>query len=32
MRDPSEDFQFEPEQTTTAIIAHHRQAKYFNVR
>jgi len=28
----SEDFQLEPEQTTTALIVHHRQAKYFNVR
>jgi 5-methyltetrahydrofolate--homocysteine methyltransferase len=28
----SEGFQLEPEQTTTAIITHHRQAKYFNVR
>ncbi len=28
----SEDFQLEPEQTTTAIITHHKQAKYFNVR
>ncbi len=28
----SEEFQLEPEQTTTAIITHHRQAKYFNVR
>jgi len=28
----SEEFQLEPEQTTTALITHHRQAKYFNVR
>jgi 5-methyltetrahydrofolate--homocysteine methyltransferase len=28
----TEEFQLEPEQTTTAIITHHRQAKYFNVR
>jgi len=28
----SEEFQLEPEQTTTAIIVHHDQAKYFNVR
>jgi 5-methyltetrahydrofolate--homocysteine methyltransferase len=28
----SETFQLEPEQTTTALIAHHRQARYFNVR
>jgi len=28
----TEEFQLEPEQTTTALIAHHRQAKYFNVR
>ncbi|MCO6437872.1 MAG: methionine synthase [Phycisphaerae bacterium] len=28
----SEEFQLEPEQTTTALIVHHRQAKYFNVR
>jgi 5-methyltetrahydrofolate--homocysteine methyltransferase len=28
----SEEFQLEPEQTTTAIITAHRQAKYFNVR
>lgn len=28
----SEEFQLEPEQTTTAIITHHKQAKYFNVR
>jgi len=28
----SEEFQLEPEQTTTAIIVHHRHAKYFNVR
>ncbi len=27
----SEEFQLEPEQTTTALIAHHRQAKYFTV-
>ena len=28
----TEKFQLEPEQTTTAIITHHRQAKYFHVR
>ncbi|MHC5109304.1 MAG: methionine synthase [Planctomycetota bacterium] len=28
----SSEFQLEPEQTTTALITHHRQAKYFNVR
>jgi 5-methyltetrahydrofolate--homocysteine methyltransferase len=28
----SEHFQLEPEQTTTALIVHHKQAKYFNVR
>ena len=28
----SEEFQLEPEQTTTALITHHHQAKYFNVR
>ena len=28
----SEEFQLEPEQTTTALIVHHQQAKYFNVR
>jgi 5-methyltetrahydrofolate--homocysteine methyltransferase len=28
----SEEFQLEPEQTTTALITHHKQAKYFNVR
>ncbi|HNQ22998.1 MAG TPA: methionine synthase [Phycisphaerae bacterium] len=28
----TETFQLEPEQTTTALIVHHRQAKYFNVR
>jgi len=28
----TEEFQLVPEQTTTAIIVHHRQAKYFNVR
>ncbi len=28
----SEEFQLEPEQSTTALITHHRQAKYFNVR
>ncbi len=27
----SEEFQLEPEQTTTALITHHRQAKYFAV-
>ncbi|UCC30322.1 MAG: methionine synthase, partial [Phycisphaerales bacterium] len=28
----TEQFQLEPEQSTTALIVHHRQAKYFNVR
>ena len=28
----SEEFQLEPEQSTTALIVHHPQAKYFNVR
>jgi len=28
----TDEFQLEPEQTTTALICHHRQAKYFNVR
>jgi len=28
----SETFQLEPEQSTTALIVHHRQAKYFDVR
>jgi len=28
----SEEFQLEPEQSTSAIIAHHPEAKYFNVR
>jgi len=28
----SEEFQLDPEQSTTALICHHRQAKYFNVR
>ncbi len=28
----SDEFQLEPEQTTTALICHHKQAKYFNVR
>jgi 5-methyltetrahydrofolate--homocysteine methyltransferase len=28
----SEEFQLEPEQTTTALVVHHPQAKYFNVR
>ncbi len=27
----SEEFQLEPEQSTTALVAHHPQAKYFNV-
>jgi len=27
----SEQFQLEPEQSTTALVAHHPQAKYFNV-
>ncbi|GMU35825.1 MAG: methionine synthase [Phycisphaerae bacterium] len=27
----SEEFQLEPEQTTTALVTHHRQAKYFTV-
>ncbi len=28
----TEEFQLDPEQSTTAIVVHHRQAKYFNVR
>lgn len=28
----TEEFQLDPEQTTTAIVVHHNQAKYFNVR
>ncbi len=28
----TETFQLDPEQSTTALIVHHRQAKYFNVR
>ncbi len=28
----SDEFQLEPEQSTTALIVHHKQAKYFNVR
>jgi len=28
----TQEFQLEPEQTTTAVITHHRQAKYFNAR
>jgi len=28
----SEEFQLDPEQSTTALICHHHQAKYFNVR
>lgn len=28
----SEDFQLDPEQSTTALITHHPEAKYFNVR
>ena len=28
----SESFQLDPEQSTTAIVVHHQQAKYFNVR
>lgn len=28
----SEEFQLEPEQSTSAIIAHHPEARYFNVR
>jgi 5-methyltetrahydrofolate--homocysteine methyltransferase len=27
----SEQFQLEPEQSTTAIVLHHPEAKYFNV-
>jgi len=27
----SEEFQLEPEQSTSAIIVHHRQAKYFSI-
>ena len=28
----SEQFQLEPEQSTTAIVLHHPEAKYFNIR
>jgi len=28
----SEEFQLDPEQSTTAIVAHHPEARYFNVR
>ncbi|MBE0557464.1 MAG: hypothetical protein IH628_09555, partial [Proteobacteria bacterium] len=28
----TEEFQLEPEQSTSAIIVHHPQARYFNVR
>ena len=28
----SEEFMLEPEQSTSAIIAYHPQARYFNVR
>ena len=28
----SEEFQVDPEQSTNALIAHHPEAKYFNVR
>ena len=28
----NEEFQLEPEQTTTALVCHHPEAKYFNVR
>ena len=28
----SQEFQLDPEQSTTALIVHHKQAKYFNVR
>ena len=28
----TESFHLEPEQTTTALICHHPEAKYFNVR
>jgi 5-methyltetrahydrofolate--homocysteine methyltransferase len=28
----TEQFQLEPEQSTTALITHHRQAEYFTVR
>ncbi len=28
----SNEFQLEPEQTTTALVCHHHEAKYFNVR
>jgi len=28
----SEEFQMDPEQSTTALICHHPEAKYFNVR
>ena len=27
----SEEFQLEPEQSTSAVVVHHPQAKYFNV-
>jgi 5-methyltetrahydrofolate--homocysteine methyltransferase len=27
----SEEFQLEPEQSTSAIIVHHSQAKYFSI-
>jgi 5-methyltetrahydrofolate--homocysteine methyltransferase len=27
----SEEFQLEPEQSTSAIIIHHPEAKYFNI-
>jgi 5-methyltetrahydrofolate--homocysteine methyltransferase len=28
----SEEYQLDPEQTTSAVIAYHPQARYFNVR
>jgi hypothetical protein len=28
----SEEFRLDPEQSTSAIIAHHPEARYFNVR
>ena len=28
----TEEYQLEPEQSTTAIVAHHPQARYFSVR
>jgi 5-methyltetrahydrofolate--homocysteine methyltransferase len=28
----TEEFQLDPEQSTNAIIVHHPEAKYFNVR